>query len=91
MFTPSLLSKTGDEMPCHHKTRANMSGRKRRTRPNVMYGGTLYGRSFTKGADPVKNTKNTGKNGEKTQGETLKNKSNHTSTRPTNTQDPQGR
>ena len=37
------------------------------------------------GANPTKNTKNTGKNGEKTQGETHKNKSNHTSTRQTNT------
>ena len=42
-----------------------------------------------KGADPAKNTKNTGKNREKTQGETLKNKSNHTSTRQSSTQDPQ--
>jgi hypothetical protein len=33
---------------------------------------------------------NTGKNREKSQGETLKNKSNHTSTRQSNTQDPQG-
>ena len=38
---------------------------------------------------PTKNTKNTGKNGEKSQGETLKNKSNHTSTRLKSTQDPQ--
>ena len=37
--------------------------------------------------DPSKNTMNTGKNGEKSQGETLKNKSNHTSTRQSNTQD----
>ena len=35
----------------------------------------------------MKNTKNTGKNREKSQGETLKNKSNHTSTRQSNTQD----
>ena len=35
-------------------------------------------------------SKNMGKNGEKSQGETLKNKSNHTSTRQSNTQDPQG-
>ena len=34
----------------------------------------------------MKNTTNTGKNGEKSQGETLKNKSNHTSTRQSNTQ-----
>ena len=37
----------------------------------------------------MKNTMNTGKNGEKSQGETLKNKSNHTSTRLKSTQDPQ--
>ena len=36
---------------------------------------------------PTRNTKNTGKSGGKTQGETLKNKSNHTSTRQSNTQD----
>ena len=35
--------------------------------------------------DSTKNTKNTGKNGEKSQRGTLKNKSNHTSTRLTNT------
>ena len=40
--------------------------------------------------DSTKNTKNTGKNGEKSQRGTLKNKSNHTSTRLTNTQDPHG-
>ena len=36
---------------------------------------------------PAKNTMNMGKNGEKSQWETLKNKFNHTSTRLTNTQD----
>uniref|UniRef100_M8CPH5 Pentacotripeptide-repeat region of PRORP domain-containing protein n=1 Tax=Aegilops tauschii TaxID=37682 RepID=M8CPH5_AEGTA len=39
---------------------------------------------------PSKNTMNTGKSGEKSQGETLKTMSNHTSTRQSNTQDPQG-